>query len=106
MSESSPIRKVKLALRPPELAVKRVSGTSMKLNWKKVNGATGYEVYCSAQKAGSYKKIKTIGKGKTLKLTIKKLKKGKTYYFKVRAYRKTAGVIGYSPYSKTIKAKL
>ena len=53
------------------------------VSWKKVTGAKKYEVYRSAKKKSGYKKVSTV---KTNKLTDKKkLKKGKKYYYKVRA---------------------
>jgi len=41
------------------------------------------------------------------KVTTKKLKKGRSYQFKVRAYTKISGVRVYGPYSKvtTVKCK-
>lgn len=46
------------------------------ISWKKVKGASGYEVYRSTKKNGKYKKIKTIKKAGTVRFTDKKLKKG------------------------------
>ena len=37
---------------------------------------------------------------------MKKLKKGKTYYFKVRAYKKVAGKKVYTGYSNIVKVKI
>ena len=51
-------------------------------------------------------KIWTISKGKTTKLTVKKLKAKKTYYFKVRAYKKNGGQKAYGTYSKVLKVKM
>ena len=51
--------------------------------------------------------MKTIKSGKTVKFVNKKLKKGKKYYFKVRAYRTVSGKKVYGSYSavKAAKAK-
>ncbi|MCI8307359.1 MAG: family 43 glycosylhydrolase [Lachnospiraceae bacterium] len=57
---------------------------SMTLKWKKVSGARGYRVYYSTNK--SLKKAVKIATVKKTKVTIKKLKKGKTYYARVAAY--------------------
>jgi hypothetical protein len=78
------------------------------IKWTGVNGANGYKIYRSATgKAGSFKVIETvkIGFGKTLK--DKKLKKGKTYYYKVQAYRKVDGKMVYGALSnaKSVKIK-
>lgn len=72
--------------------VKR-SGKKMRVSWFKVSSASGYQVQYAAKK--SFKKCKTITirkKSKT-KCTIKKLKRGKTYYVRVRTY-KNANVNG------------
>ena len=82
------------------------------LSWKKVSGADGYMVYRGAKKKGKYKKIATVAKNvkqlATIKYTNKKLKAGKKYYYKVKAYRTTAGSKKvYTKFSniKMIKAK-
>ena len=56
-----------------------------------------------------FKKSKTVTvkKGSTVKATIKKLSKGKKYYFKVRAYKTVNGKKIYGAYSsvKSVKVK-
>ena len=89
--------------------ISKISSKSKKatLSWKKVSGASGYEVYMATSKKGKYKKVKTITSGKTVKYTKSSLKKKKTYYFKIRAYKKVSGKKIYSSYSsiKSIKIK-
>ena len=91
--------------------VKKVTAKAKKrtavISWKKVKGASGYEVYRSTKKNGKYKKIKTIKKAGTVRFTDKKLKKGFAYYYKVRAYRKTAvaKVYGNDSAAKKVKIK-
>ena len=63
------------------LKVKK-SGTKAVVSWKKAANASKYEVLCSLKK--NFKKNVKKLTVKTTKATIKKLKKGKTYYFKVR----------------------
>lgn len=65
------------------------SGTAVKLSWSSRGDAQGYELYRADSKNGTYRKIATV-KGKSYKNTG--LKKGKTYYYKVRAYQKKNGV--------------
>lgn len=70
------------------------------ITWKKVKGATGYEIYIASKKAGAYKKVATIKKASTVKYTKKKLVSGQTYYFKIRTYKTVGGKKIYSSYSK------
>ena len=91
---------------------KITSGKSSKgkvnLKWQKVNGAAGYVVYRSTKKGSRYTKIARITKGSTVKYTDKTAKKGKKYYYKVRAVKANeAGVDVFSAYSaaKAVKVK-
>lgn len=73
----------------------KISSTSaskgkLTLKWKKVKGAESYTVYRSTSKDGAYKKIGTT---KSLKYTDSKVKKGKTYYYKVLPTGKYKNVI-------------
>ncbi|MEY8516902.1 DUF5695 domain-containing protein [Lachnospiraceae bacterium 29-84] len=87
------------------LKLKKVSKTSYKISWKKVSKATSYEIYKKTGN-GAYKKVKTVN-AKTLKYTVKGLKKGKSYRFYVRAIRKSgkSKYKGTPAYTKTIKIK-
>ncbi|MGI6722021.1 MAG: S8 family serine peptidase [Anaerovoracaceae bacterium] len=59
----------------------------IQVSWKKVGGATGYAIYRKAGLNGKYKKRRMVGIS-TRRWTDSGLRKGKTYYYKVRAYRK------------------
>ena len=88
--------------------LKVTAGKSLaNLSWNKVGGASGYVVYMSTSKNGTYSKVATVKSGATVKYTKKSLTKGKTYYFKVKAYRIVDGTYIYSPYSavKSVKVK-
>ena len=80
------------------------NSTKMKLQWDKAGGASGYEVYRSTKKSSGYKKVATlVGRDKNT-WTNKNLKKGKVYYYKVRAYRQLkSGAMLYGAYSKAFK---
>lgn len=84
-----------------------VSGKAVKVTWKKVSGASGYKLYRSTKKNGSYKLVKTVKGYKTVKYTNKKLKKGKTYFYKVRAYKTVGKKKVYGSYSsyKSVKVR-
>ena len=75
--------------------------------WKKVSGASGYEVQYSTSSKFKSSKTASVSKGSTTKITIKKLTSGKTYYFKVRAYTKTTSGTVYGDWSsvKSVKVK-
>jgi hypothetical protein len=77
------------------------------ITWSKVTGADGYEVYQATSKSGKYTKVTTIKKGSTVSYTKSSLKSGKTYYYKVRAYRNVDGKKVYGSYSavKSVKVK-
>lgn len=65
-------------------SVKNSGSKKVKVTLKKVSGAKGYEISYGQNK--KLKKAKKITTSKTT-YTIKKLKKGKTYYVRVRAYK-------------------
>ncbi len=76
------------------------------ISWKRVPGASGYLVYRSTKKTTGFQKVTAIKKSNTVKYTNKKLKKGTTYYYKVRAYRTVGGKKVYASYSKTVKVNI
>jgi len=79
----SPLTKVSLRPAPKITKVAAVSGTSLKLTWTRVSGATGYEVWRAASTAGPFAFIKRTG---ALGFADSNLTPGKTYVYKVRAY--------------------
>ncbi len=76
------------------------------ISWKKISGASGYEIRRSLNKTGSNAKLITITKGNTTSYTNSKLTSKKTYYYKVRAYRIVNGKKVYSSYSSTKYTKV
>lgn len=88
------------------LSVKKKGSAKATITWKKVAGADGYEISMRTGN-GSYKKIKTITKGKTVSFVRSGLKKGKSYSFRIRAYKKAGSKKSYGSYSsiKTLKMK-
>ena len=73
----------------------------------KDKNANGYVVYRATKKNGKYAAVKTINKGKTVTFTNKNLKKGKTYYYKIKAYKKVNGKKALGQFSavKSVKIK-
>ncbi|SFJ30466.1 Fibronectin type III domain-containing protein [Terrisporobacter glycolicus] len=77
------------------------------VKWKKISGASGYEIYRSNSKSATYSKVKSVSRGSTTSYTNRGLTSKKVYYYKIRAYRTVNGKKVYSSYSsiKSIKAK-
>ncbi|MGI6590764.1 MAG: transglutaminase domain-containing protein [Eggerthellaceae bacterium] len=65
--------------------VPSASATSMKISWKKYDGATRYAVYRSGNKSGKYKRLKVLS-ASARSYTAKKLNMKKNYYFYVKAF--------------------
>lgn len=75
------------------------------VKYKAVSGASGYEIVYSTDK--KVKKNRTTVKAKAKSRTLKGLKKGKTYYVKVRAYQTdSTGQVVYGKYSAIKKVKI
>ncbi|MFC2662408.1 MAG: fibronectin type III domain-containing protein [Eubacterium sp.] len=78
----------------------------VKLSWTALqSNATGYRVYRKV-KGGKYTRIKTLTKADASSWTNKGLKKGKTYYYRVRAYKSINSGELWGAYSNTAKAKV
>lgn len=70
---------------------------------KKVSGATGYQVAYAVKSSMKGQKIKSFN---GTSVTVKKLKKKKTYYFRVRAYTKKNGKTVYGKWGNKKKIKV
>ena len=73
---------------------------SVRLTWKAVKDAEGYQIYRASSKDGVYKKIAATGK---TAFTDKRLSTGKAYYYKVCAYGTVDEVIQCGEFSKAVK---
>lgn len=79
---------------------------SMKVYWKKYATQTkGYQIQYSTSSKFSKPTTITISKNSTTTTTIKKLSKGKKYYFRIRTYNTVSGKKYYSSWSKALSAK-
>lgn len=76
-----------------------VSNTSTKVSWGTVSGATGYQVYRATSSSGSYSCIKTTT---STSFTNTELTSGRTYYYKVRAYRTVGTSKVYSNFTTVV----
>ncbi len=98
------VKSIKTVLLAPQKSkATKVKSTSIKVTWQKVSGASGYEIYSSTSKKGKFTKIKTT---KSLSYTKSGLKKGKTYYYKIRAYRVVGKTKVYSSWSTLTNKRL
>ena len=89
----------------PVLTAKNAGARKIKLSWKKISGAHGYEIYRATSKNGKYALAKRVTSGSTLSFTNTGLTKGKTYYYKIRAYRTVKGSRKYGAFSTVKYAK-
>lgn len=89
---------------PSNFKAVRSSYKSIKLSWSKVPGASGYAIYRASSENGKYTLIRRITRGKTTSYTNTSLTCGKTYYYKIRAYRNVSGKRIYSKYTEVVSA--
>lgn len=97
--------RLKATTRPsqPNLSLRSTTSKSIKSSWTKISkGTTAYEVRMSTSKNGTFKTIATT---KNTSFTKNNLKKGKAYYFKIRAYKVVDGKKIYSLYSSVKSTK-
>ena len=90
--------------KPGKVTLKKVKaskGGKAKVTYSKVNGAKKYQIQYSLKK--NFKSAKKVTSKKTT-ATIKKLKKGKKYYVRVRVYNSSKETGDWSK-TKTVKAK-
>lgn len=81
------------------------SMTQVKLSWEKSKGADGYQIYRKEGSQGRFVLVKTIEKAGTLSWKDKNLNKEKTYYYKIRPYKKGKKETVYGKFSAIYKKK-
>ena len=82
------------------MTAKNLSGRKAQLTWKKNRYVTGYEIQYSVNKnfrSGSKKTVSGVSK---TKYSLTKLQKNKTYYVRIRTYKKSGTKKYYSSWSK------
>ncbi len=88
-------------------SAKNAKGKKLVVKWKKNTAGNGYQIqYSTSKKFAKGNKTETISKNKTTSYTIKKLKKKKTYYVRIRTYKKVSGKTYYSGWSSVKKVKI
>ena len=78
---------------------------SLILKWKAGKGIDGYEIEYGLKKDFKGAKKITVKKADTVSYEIKKLKAKKTYYVRIRTFKKVKGNTLYSEWSKTLSKK-
>jgi hypothetical protein len=95
---------------PKAVDISSLKAGSKKLTvkWKfdKKNDFDGYEIEYSLKKNFRSASTVTVSKPKTTSTVIKKLKKGKTYYVRIRTWKKVGKTIYYSEWSNVLKIKV
>ena len=80
--------------------------SAVTLKWAASENVTGYQIYRLNTKTKKYEKIATVkGEGK-ISYKNKKLKKGSTYSYKVRAYMTVEDTDYFGGYSAVAKIKV
>ena len=105
---NKPTKPAKVTVKTTKLkSAKNAKGKKIVVKWKKNTAGNGYQIqYSTSKKFAKGNKTKTISKNKTTSYTIKKLKKKKTYYVRIRTYKKVSGKTYYSEWSSVKKVKI
>ena len=88
---------------PAKLKLKNLKGKKLKVTYGTVEGAEGYQISYGLKSNFKGAKAKV---SKKATITLKKLKKKKTYYVRVRAFKTVDGVKVYGSWSKKAKLKI
>lgn len=87
--------------KPTKLSAKVNDNVSITLQWTAAKKVSGYQVYTAGSKSGKYTLLATTS---ATKYTHSNLKGGKTYYYKVRAYKTVKKKKRYSGYTAVVQA--
>lgn len=105
----SAIKSAKTKPATPSLTVSKYSSGKVKrkvrVKWSKVSEITGYRISRSTSAKRGFKRIKSPSYKATRSFIDKGVKKNKTYYYKIRAYKKVNGKLLYGGYSTVKKIK-
>ncbi len=92
-SKSASVTTLKKVPRPK---VTKYSSSKVKVSWTDISGESGYQIGVYSDKACTKKVTITTATGKNKTLSVKR---GKTYYYKVRAYKTVGSKKYYAPWS-------
>jgi len=88
------------------LASLKAGNGQLTVKWKKATGGAGYQIQYGLKKSFKSAKTVKITKTATVSRVFKKLKSGKTYYVRIRAYKLVGGKTYVSAWSKALSAKV
>ncbi|MCI5525919.1 MAG: fibronectin type III domain-containing protein [Dorea sp.] len=99
-------KKITITVAPKKqrIALNNKKAAQLTVKWDKNKKVSGYEFVYADNK--NFKKAKTVRKSNATTYTVKKLKTGKTYYVKARAYKTVAGKQIYGAFSSVKKATI
>ena len=89
---------------PQNFTIKQATNGKITFTWNKVEDADGYVIYLYYPDTNKYKAIKNVTDIDVLTYG-KKMTKGATYHFAMRAYRLVNGVKVYSDYGEIVSTK-
>lgn len=89
------------------LKMKNSASKSATVTWKRNTLVSGYDIqYSTNPKFTSGSKLIRLTKNSTVSRKLKNLKKGKTYYVRIRTYKTVSGKKYYSVWSKAKRIKI
>lgn len=88
--------------KPAPVRGTKLSSSRIKVTWGAVAGATKYELWRSTSSSGTYSLVATTG---SAYFTNTGLRSGRTYYYKVRAYRTVGSRKVYGAFSPVVAAR-
>lgn len=96
-------------IKPRKQALSKLKPFKKKINvsWKQDKTVSGYQIAYSTNKSMKKPTTKLIKSSKTTNISLSKLKSGKTYYVRIRAYKTIDGKKQYGEWSsiKSVKVK-
>lgn len=93
--------RVKAAPAAPKKVRVTKQGSTLNIKWKKCKKVSGYKVYLSTRANSGFKCVKNIKKGSVTSYRKSGMKRGKTYYVKIKSYYRTGSKNICSKFSKT-----
>lgn len=104
VSYSAFSKAVKAGMVPGKVTGVSTAGTTaaVKLLWTKISTADSYRIYRSTSKSGSYSYLASAAENS---YSDKTAISGKTYYYKIRSYRKSGTAKYFGAYSSVVSGK-